>query len=381
MPAENTPPLDGTLSNDAIGALANVHNIRSASYKFLWTRALLAHVEAGGGLRVSFEKLASAMLHDSVVPINRFKLNFGHSDKMRRHLRDIAQAEADAVKYARAGGKMDTHSAASRVKTRIHREVLQFVPHHWLTPFRRLLCAHGPPGRVDDKRAELNQLAEQAYNGERPMPYRFVGNGIELHPRWHDYFRRNMPVLKDWALWHWTNYLQARNPNIPAVANKIGFPESRNALNEERKFWNRVIRNADGIRCIYSDEPLQVGGYALDHYVPWTFVGHNRPWNLAPVTPASNAQKSDRLPHADYLESFIALHQTAIKTRNLHFQNQFTGTLVDAYCVDLQLTAKQLVAPGELHAALKRTMLPLIQIARNNSFEGDWRYSDGPLLD
>ena len=78
-----------------------------------------------------------------------------------------------------------------------------------------------------------------------------------------------------------------------------------------------------GIRCIYSGDPLHPRDFHLDHYVPWSFIGHNRSWNVIPSTEDANAQKRDRLPHEQYFQRFFALQHTALMIWNRYFQRCF----------------------------------------------------------
>ena len=54
---------------------------------------------------------------------------------------------------------------------------------------------------------------------------------------------------------------------------------------------------------------------SLDHFIPWSFVLHDRMWNLVPVSKSINSSKSDLLPPLEkYLDSFIDLQFTAYTT-------------------------------------------------------------------
>jgi SAM-dependent methyltransferase len=51
-------------------------------------------------------------------------------------------------------------------------------------------------------------------------------------------------------------------------------------------------------RCAWSDRRLN-DAFAVDHVIPYSLWGNNDLWNLLPVHPVVNGQKSDRLPAAD----------------------------------------------------------------------------------
>jgi len=367
-------PSEQRLGNEAIAKLSRVFDDTAASYKFLWTFAILKEIETSDENDIQIERLTRTMLRESIFPISRFKLNFGYHDRVEARLKELASMISlddgtvrDDFDF-RKGGSDLTH----RVK-RIYKEMQNHVPHRWLRPF--LDGTIDNPKSVESiAREAIMRFAKKAYDSAQPPPYKLEGGSIVLHPLWRDYFQRNMCIVRGWTLWHWTNYLQAKNPNIPAIATKIGFPESREQWHGERDFWQAIIENAPSkIHCLYSGDLLSAQNFHLDHYIPWSFVGHNRPWNIAPVTEKANEQKGDRLPHGDYFPKFVALHNQAIEIWKKHAPNRF-NTVTEAYRVDLQLTSNQLGDGKSLVVALKRTIPPILETAKNNSFESDWRY-------
>ena len=366
-------PRDQKLGNEAIDALSSVFEHTAGSYKFLWTFAILREIDVSEEHVISFEKLSNSMLCESVVPINRFKLNFGFYDRMESHLKKMT--EIPSVKEALGMWRFDPGTVDEKLLKRIYGQMTTNVQHRWLQPFFAKRRIHNPTRAEKVFREAMMRFASESFEGENPPPYKLTEKSIVLHPLWRDYFKRNMEIVRCWVLWHWTNYLQARNPNTPAIANKIGFPQSRGQWKGEREFWQEIIKKApDGIRCIYSGEPLHAQDFYLDHYVPWSFIGHNRSWNVIPATGKANAQKRDNLPHAKYLRPFMDLQHTALTTWNQHFRRRFRE-LTEEYRVDLQLTAEQLIDRKRLTEALARTIAPLIETAKNNSFESDWLYA------
>lgn len=361
-------PGEKRLGNEAIARLSRVFDDTATSYKFLWTFAILNEIKTSNGkdVVIPVERLARMMLRESEVPINRFKLRFGFSDRVATRLKEMERM------ISLDDGAMRDGFDFRRVE-RIYREMVKKVPHRWLTPFFDEPI-HNPTRAENVKRKAITQFAKKAYDTEQPPPYKLDGGAVVLHPLWLEYFRRNMEIVRGWALWHWADYLQANNPNIPAIATKIGFPESRAQWRHEKRFWQEIMKNARGkILCLYSGNLLNTQSFHLDHYVPWSFIGHNRPWNIAPVTATANTQKGDKLPHSDYFPKFVALHNQAIQIWKQHTPNRFE-MVTEAYRVDLQLTSEQLTDEESLAQALERTILPILETAKNNYFESDWLY-------
>lgn len=101
----------------------------------------------------------------------------------------------------------------------------------------------------------------------------------DLHPIWAEYFHSHLGLIKAWASWHYLQYMQSCNPNVPAVATKLFAPDERASLAAPTKFW-RLVLAKQPMNCIYSKQTIDIDSFALDHFVPWSFVVHNRSWNL-----------------------------------------------------------------------------------------------------
>ncbi len=321
---------------------------------------------------IPIDKLCDTMLSDAIVPINRFKLNFGFHDRVDAYMNEMANIPF--IKKELIQGKFDSRIVDKRLVDKTYSKMKGKVPHRWLNPFFSGRKIDNPTRKESTVREAITQFAKEAFDTKTPPPYMLKENMIVLHPLWQDYFKRNLKIVRCWALWHWANYLQARNPHIPAVANKIGFPESRGRWNGERDFWRTIIEKVPNeAYCIYSKELLDSRNFHLDHYIPWSFVGHNRPWNVVPVSEKANERKGDNLPHDKYFPDFIDLQNKALGIWQKHAPNKFK-VVIEAYRVDLQLTSQQLIDQNKLAEALSRTIPPIIETAKNNLFESDWCY-------
>uniref|UniRef100_UPI0040483A9D HNH endonuclease domain-containing protein n=1 Tax=Mariniflexile sp. TaxID=1979402 RepID=UPI0040483A9D len=54
------------------------------------------------------------------------------------------------------------------------------------------------------------------------------------------------------------------------------------------------------VDCIYTGEKLIKGNYAVEHFIPYSFVSHDLIWNLIPADKSFNSSKSNRLPIKRY---------------------------------------------------------------------------------
>ena len=173
----------------------------------------------------------------------------------------------------------------------------------------------------------------------------------------------NARVIKDFCYWNLSLFLQAKNPNVPDIPNKLIKPAQRGGLLKQRKhFWDLVFKELGSVSCIYTGEKLTIGNYAVEHFIPYNFVSHDLIWNLIPADKAFNCSKSDKLPPIEkYFNSFFALQKTAIEIVKIQTPS---NKLLEDYLT---------IFPDLNQSLSKERFLeriqPLIIIASNNGFE------------
>jgi hypothetical protein len=170
-------------------------------------------------------------------------------------------------------------------------------------------------------------------------------------------------VLKDFCYWNLVIFLQAKNPSVPDIASKLIKPAVRNSLIKQRtQFWDIVIKELGAITCIYTGEKLTVGNYAVEHFIPYSFVSHDLIWNLIPANKSFNSSKSDKLPSLEkYFKPFYTLQKTAVEI--VKHKNPKNKLLED------YLTILPDLDENFSFEKFKERIQPLITIASNNGFE------------
>ena len=197
---------------------------------------------------------------------------------------------------------------------------------------------------------------------------------MELDTEWATYFRENKHVIEGWLDMRLVGYLQARNPSVPAIPLKIHPPCQRN-LSAARKWWKEALADHE-FREIYTGVAFGAEGYemygpmSVDHFIPWSFVLHDEPWNLVPMFRDTNSSKGNRLPDVDtYLRPFCAQQFDALTTlrgRGRGHRKMFESYLaVDPHVMEYERTDE---ARESFTQAISRVVLPLHQIATNQGF-------------
>ena len=373
-PTPTLPPSDTLPVDRLAGLFARVTN----SYKFLFFMALLDEVEASasapGPLSVHLDELARGMLTRAWYPHTLFRLSFGATDRVGQLLDGLA-ARAPGANRVRPN---DTDSVRAHITSHFGpgsselRSLQRYVPTRLLRPF---LGEH--VGSGSDVDAQLEAASRVHFLDACPL-YRFDddGQGIEVHPGWREYLMASSAIVRGWCMWEWTLYMQAKNPSTPSLVSKLIPSPRREPWTFQKTFFDTALGHG-ALHCPYSGAPVGQD-YALDHFLPWSFVAHNRLFNLAPIAPSLNASKGSRLPHGDYVGALSASMASALGLAWSHLSGPIRGRIREEFAGDLGLDIKPLLTQpaalsATLDAAYEQTYGALFMQARRQGFEGDWR--------
>lgn len=363
-----------------LNALTRLFRYTSTAYKYLFFQAILEHLNSSDFSqgKIPLKSLATEMVVLGWYPLKFFHVSFGTQDqvasiieRLNFSLNEKAISNPQTRNELRKAVQVQSQSIGLS-------QLLDFVPYRLLTPF---FSEQLRGTREARKNQLIKELAHEYFDAEKPL-YRFTSNEdddpcIELHPAWLEYFNTsaNLSIVRGWVTWEWVRYLQARNPNTPNVVNKITPPAKRASLSRPTQFWKRVLGAQHEVRCIYSDQRLVPdSGFALDHFLPWSFVCHDQLWNLCPVSPSANSSKSNRLPASGYIDSFIEQQHYALTIgRDVIGGNDWTR-LTEGYVLDLRLSQTELLNVDKLHKAYCSVLMPLMTLAEQSGFEANWQY-------
>jgi 5-methylcytosine-specific restriction endonuclease McrA len=263
-----------------------------------------------------------------------------------------------------------------QITSHVEMEILRWVPYRLLRPYFRDELKNRPEQTINQA---IFQLAEQRFTGFKPPLYRLVVNNgqlvsIEVHQSWRDYLIAHFEVIDGWRRWHWANYLQRRNPTALNVMQKLEKPTRQtHELNKMRAIWRDILSSdAQSIRCTYTNELLDAGDIVVDHYLPWSYVGHDQSWNLCPTTRSINSKKSNKLPNTTNLKNLASIqHKTLCWMKALLSEKKWE-LFAEDYVSSLQISQNKLLENSELERALEHALAPHYLLAQNMGFEVDW---------
>ena len=346
--------------------LSRVFNNTVATYKYYWLISILNIYTSTGATRISIWDIVISMISNAWYPIHYFKLSFGKSDSMFiaiQKIRELTGLPYDASK----------NEIECTLKGLLHNKDLKSVLKVFTlnVPFRFLR-----PWIDTSNDKEVVKRSQYFENGSLYALHKdFIEDWIiELNPEWSEYLQKHYSILLDFSYWNLTLFLQARNPNVPNIPNKLIRPESRKSLNSQRKFWNTIIETSGPIECIYTGTKLYTGNFDLDHFIPWSFVTHDLSWNLIPSNPSINSSKSDRIPDLDfYLPKLSSTHHRAIKT--FCSLGKKEKALEDYTSLGYSVRELLEMPQDKFMEVFRHTFSPMAQIACNMGFE-PWQYHE-----
>ncbi|MCB6099621.1 hypothetical protein K5L04_07160 [Flavobacterium psychrophilum] len=343
-------------SNDLpINKLASVFKSKVATYKYYWLIAIIELVEEGN-IEISKKKIFSRMISNSWYTIKYFKLSFGKSDKLQIAVEKISALE----KLTKDSKKNDIIFCLENTKNSESINQLfhfdTYVPNRFLTPWFQKNNSES-----DDE--QMKRIISDSKFFANETLYALHKDFISINPIWINYLKSNSKILKDFCYWNLSLFLQARNPNVPDIPNKLIKPAIRNGLTKQtNQYWKNVFDKEGYINCIFTDTKLYFDekNYALDHFIPHAFVSHDLIWNLLPIEKKFNSSKSDKLPLFDrHFDKFYDLQKLAFEINKHHnskskYMDEFLTIFpnIDVFEKD----------------KFSNTIQPLITIASNNGF-------------
>lgn len=336
-----------------ISCLAGIFNNTTATYKFYWFVAMLDIIVKERKTRISFWEIIAGMVSESWYPIHYFKLSFGKSDSLFEKSMEIQNVFQISIESDKE--KTKRYLLENLNDTKKYLKVFSLnVPYRFLSPWIKY---------TNDE-----DVIGKSQKFESQCLYAICGEEIIINEIWIDYLTENYTILRDFAFWNLTQFIQKRNPNVPDVSSKLIKPIQRDSLTKQHKFWDTYIETVGSMNCIYTGKQIYAKQYDLDHFVPWSFVSHNLLWNLIPADPSINSSKNNNLPILEvYLKPFANIHQNALKT--LYKKNPSNLILEDYLMVHDSLSDLVNFSETDFYNVFKKTFSPMVQIAENMGFK------------
>lgn len=344
-----------------VAIISSIFNKTTATYKFYWFLSVLEIFGERQQGAIPIRKILSQMICNAWYPIHYFKLSFGFADMLSHHSKEIQLL--GNIPY-----NIDKNDLCQWLVNNQDRRVLRLIDHFSKqVPYRFL--SPWLPGQTD---SNVVKLSETFTNN---CLYRInkQNKTIEINPLWADYLLTNRGILEDFCYWNLALYLQAKNPNTPDIPNKLIKATERGPLGRQRKFWKIVFHEYHDISCIYTGRQLISPEFAMEHFLPHSFVSHDLLWNLVPADPSINSSKSNKIPDLHFfIQKFTHLQKKAV---SCVYQKKPEHKMLEDYLI-LGSSIPDLLhlADEDFATRYYNVLSPLCQIAKNMGFES-WHYN------
>lgn len=340
--------------------LNGIFNKTVATYKFYWFIGILDMYVKKGLTRMNIWDIMVEMVVNAWYPVCYFHLSFGKSDSLSDAIDSLQRVYDIPINISQAELRKWLHEHKNDTEVRVTLRFLPLnVPYRFLRPW------------IDTSDDRDTMKRSQSF--ENGCLYRLIkvddSLWVELNSIWLPYLKENYVILRDFAYWNLSVFLQVRNPHVPNIVNKLIKAETRQTLTKQHNYWDFVFRFDNNIRCIYTNKVLGIGQYDLDHFIPWRFVSHDLIWNLTPADQSINSSKSDKIPDLKtYLPRLATLQQKAIKIcLSEHFRiNDVLDDYSSMGCTPQEIAQMD---KSSLLNCFARTFNPMSQIAQNMGFE------------
>jgi hypothetical protein len=357
--------------------LAQIFKSTSATYKFYWFYSILQIIEANKTETTQTELIAS-MIGNVWFPITKYRLSFGKQDKLANIVDEILESDNLLLAFELKTKQSDIVTGIlaflkAHPKSKLARNILKlgnYVPYRFLSPWCKDILKNVKDSQVEQTIKSYASDIDQNKN----LPYFFENDKVIFQQKWLTYFKENLRICYDYCFWNLLEFLQKRNPNVPNIAGKLFPPNPKNrTLSEERKYWKIISNELETpLRCIFSGELIQMEDYALDHFIPWSFVTHNLLWNLVPIVPSVNSSKSDNLPDLNlYFKKFGNLQFEAF---HIWQEKGKKKKLEDYLVIGHSINEISQLSKSDFILKLENQIKPLTQIAQNMGFQSNWTY-------
>ena len=365
---QNTGKMLPTSPQVNVGKLEQVFSANASSYKYFLLRALLQLFKNKVASKpqytgkISFAELEVEMLVNAWFPVLYFKLNLGKYDKVTDLLKSIQDLVLPLESYSTAFIRRALQKEEVSQRTR-NSDLTRYAPNRLLTPW----FVDDLTGLHDWKKDPLiKELSNSKFDELRPL-YRLLTEekALELHYEWMVYFTHNLGIVEGWLDMQWLRFLQRRNPNVPALGNKLWFLPQRIDMKRQRDFWRPLI--ASQFHCIYTNSIVDPNDFALDHFLPRAWVGHDQLWNLVPTNKSLNSSKGMNLPPNNLIQSLAKSHFRIIEFTRQTLPGQWHKRVED-YELGLNVSINTLINQEKLYEAFKNTVGPQMKMAKLRGF-------------
>jgi hypothetical protein len=285
---------------------------RDNTYKFAFARFLLEYAENETESSIDFEKIAKYFLKYYWPQICNSKLFQSSIDsqsldeKRKPKIVQILNSEFPEPYYP------ETFDQISQKEPQKINNVIQKIKEDC---FKIVTFAFQ---RIKEGNSDLDvapMFFDYKIKGQKPsrpdQVYVDLNYGIILNPHAIDFLKRFNNLLHNAVILQWAKFLEPLNIGYPQIIKSIESEFEPRNLQKERKLLEKIQDS-----CFYCDKILDKGEINVEHIIPYSYLKHNKMWNLTLACQPCNCKKLGSLPKPK------TLWMKKIHDRNTQFREE-----------------------------------------------------------
>ena len=363
----------------------------SQCYKFYWLEAI-THLILSDDREYSFDEIIDEMIVNAWYTVTMYHLHletYQNKQKVQSSWLEVIINKITENSVIEPGASREDIIKAIKENNKIIKDdkdaLAVYVPYRLLSSF--IPEMKGESLVWKNTTNFINYIKEK--NKEVPLfytinPGKGLQKSISINPYWREYVLTNYPIVIGWIKYKKITYIQARNPGVPGIANKLDLFVGKRDLEDVKKLWKYVSKKYK-ITDVYTGNEIDFGKTHIDHFIPWSYVSCDELWNLIPVDGAVNESKSNSLPSWDDYFPRFATNQYFLY-RAIYDSEQGMKLFNQCKRANLfSLWANELLyvdgkTEEEFKSTLENNMKPVYMSAFIQGYE-IWKYEqDGQLL-
>ena len=284
--------------NQIIKVFQNTTN----SYKYYWWYSILQLVKSKKSKKIQLDDVAFQMIILSWYPVNYFKISLGKQDQLANYIRELKNQFNELTEDIK---EVDLELFLIQNKNHptikeIIQNLIKYVPYRFIRPWFEETIG------MKDAIVNFEILKLQEYKN---APYRIYGNtSIDINEEWYNWICSNILLVESFTFYELFKYIEKNNPYVNNISIKLFKPQTRK-LSTPTKLWKEFILNSSsGKMSVFENKPLiSMNNMAIDHYLPWSLVTHDKLWNLHPIEQDVNSSKSNKIADSKYVKPYTNL--------------------------------------------------------------------------
>ncbi|MBR2554696.1 MAG: hypothetical protein IKE94_07555 [Aeriscardovia sp.] len=275
----------------------------SYCYKFYWLDAITTLI-LENTTQTTFNDIIDEMIADAWYSVVEFHI----------HLSGIVYKDKDnlekAVTILKEHSDLNSNASRTEIKNAIEeydqyilkekKTLTNMVPYKALSGF----FINHDLGPLDASIGRMVQQIQDFNNSKTKLPYILgessgLAREVVFDADWSQMIKDNAVAIKGWIKHEKVKWLQRNNPEIPGIVYKLAPLDNKaRKLESVRNLWKGIFPYAH-IDDVFTNKPINIADFDIDHFVPFSFVMNDELWNLMPMDSNLNSVKNNNLPSWD----------------------------------------------------------------------------------